>query len=144
MSVFVYGLTYSDVTPHLPFNTDNLDASSDPISTGDITAFIEDGAGKINGVVKKANLSPSSLTDDAKGNAQSYIIWYAVRECLSTLGHAGPNYDKANERVKEAEKWFSNDFSVLGVSNYSRVVSNIKTGTNKTPYKFVGADKNVF
>lgn len=97
MAVYVYGLTSSDITAVLP-NTDvgNIDTTSKPVTTTDITQFIEDGAAKLNSaVLDRSGITPSaSLDEDTHAALLALVRTYAVAKTLEMFGQ-GAAYERA-------------------------------------------------
>lgn len=136
MAVEVYSLTYADVLPHLPFDTSQITPSSTPISTTSITAYLEDGASEITGVLARQGVESANLTDDDLRQVQKAIKWYAVRECLGVVGLSGGTYATANTRYTEARERLEADSSRISGSRASRVLSTVDTTVSERPQRF--------
>lgn len=130
MAVSDFDLDVSDVLPLLPFDTTSISANS-RVSTSDITAYIEDGASRVEGALDKAGLTASGLSDDAKRHCQSAIKAYAAAQAIAKLGYSGPVYDNLIRRYDDELAVLRNRPQVLA-DKATRTVSNIDTTTYST------------
>jgi hypothetical protein len=97
MSVYIYGLTFQDIVDELPgISSENISPTTQPLSTGDLTKYIEDGAGKLNAAVAARGVQPSA-TMDANDHAalKECVKNYAVAKGLKVIGISGALYEAA-------------------------------------------------
>jgi len=135
MAVTTFGITFSDVLPDLPINSASISTTSTPISTGDLTAYIEDAGSQLSGVMQIAGLDPASLSDDAIQQAQAAIKSYAVGKALQHLGYSGSKLDGAFSRWREQyDRYKANPRLLKGKG--SRVRSNVDQSSTAEPFTF--------
>lgn len=135
MAISTFSVTYTDVLPDLPINSASISASSTPISTGDITSYIEDAGSQLAGVMQIAGLDPSALDDDATQQAEAAIKSYAVGKCLQHLGYSGAKLDGAFSRWREQyDRYKANPRLLSGKG--SRVRSNVDQSSTREPFTF--------
>lgn len=136
MAVTDFGVTSGDVIAHLPIDASNISATTVPLSTTDIDAYIDDASAKMAGVLQGAGLSAASLDDDATAQIASAVKWYAVAECYGALGHSKKASDDARQRWVEVYTTYkANPRAISGKS--SRVRSNVDT-TRSRKKRFIG------
>lgn len=118
MAVYVYSLASSDIVAELPgVSSENISATSQPLNTGDLTQFIEDGAGKLNSVLIARGITPSASMDETDHAALVEAVKsYAVAKALNVLGALGPMYEQAQERWQSVYAEYSNRPQNLGGS----------------------------
>lgn len=118
MAVYVYGLTYTDVVAEIPMlDGGSLTATSEPLAQGDLTQYLEDGAGKLNAMLIARGITPASGMDETDHAALIEAVkGYAVAKALMVLGSAGPVYDQSWERWQQVYAEYSNRPQQLGGS----------------------------
>jgi len=116
MAVYVYSLAYGDIIAEVPMlDGGSITATTEPLSQGDITQYIEDGAGKLNSMLIARGITPESTMDETDHAALVEAIkGYAVAKSLLVLGSAGPMYDQAWERWQQVYAEYSNRPQQLG------------------------------
>ena len=85
---YIYGLTAADVAAEIHGVDDaNIGASTEPVSTTNLTTWINDGAARFNTVLQKSGITPSaSLDADAHQAIATGVKMYAVHKALLVLG----------------------------------------------------------
>lgn len=133
MAVYVYSLTSTDVIAEIPMlDGGSVTASTEPLSTGDITQFIEDGAGKINSMLVARGITPSASMDETDHAALVEACKaYAVAKSLQVLGAMGPVYDQAWERWQQVYAEYSNRPQQLG-GTYSSLTTTTIDGVEES------------
>lgn len=135
MAVTTFGVTYTDVLPDLPVNAASISATSVPVSTSDLTSYIEDAGGQLAGVMQIAGLDPTGLTDDALTQARAAIRSYCVGKVLQHLGYSGAKLDGAFSRWQaEYDRYKANPRLLKGKG--SRVRSNVDQSSTAEPSIF--------
>ena len=113
---YIFGLAASDVAGELPgIDADNVDASSDKLTTTLITSFINDGAGKLNVVLDKSGIeSGSGMDADTHQVCAVAVKNYAIHKSLLVLGITGPVYEAARDEWASVYTEYSNRPQQLG------------------------------
>jgi len=115
MAVYTYSLAASDVSAELPIDAGTVGASTEPLSTTDISQYIEDGAGKLNAALEKAGVSVSaSMDEEAHAACTEAVKSYAVAKSLLVLGVTGALYDQAWSRWQYVYSEYSSRPQQLG------------------------------
>lgn len=133
MAVETYDVVAADVYPYLPFNTDNIGASSDVTPT-DIGTFITQGASLVSGALRNAGVAYTSLDDDQKQMVTEAVIQYAVYQTLAKLGFQGSKAEVARQTYERAIDTLAMAPNRAGVEG-GTVESNVNT-SNPYPRKF--------
>lgn len=136
MAIFDYNLTAGDVKDKAPIDTRYIGASSEPVSDGNITTWIEEGASEFSGLLEKAGLDGSDLADESLNQIQRGILFYAVSELLSKLGHTGQNYQQARGKYEDARQRYEDRPELLDRS-ISRVQSNVDTSKDDSDFRSI-------
>lgn len=116
MAVYVYSLTYTDVVAEIPMlDGGSVTATTEPLATGDITQYIEDGAGKLNSMLSARGITADANLDETDHAALVEAVKaYAVSKSLMALGAMGPLYDQSWERWQQVYAEYSNRPQQLG------------------------------
>ena len=129
-----YGVTVSDVSSELPFDTSTLSATS-KVTTSDIEKYIDQGAARITAVLVKAGLAPgadpaTSLDADVLEQAKEFIVQVAVVKTLDKLGFSGSARVNIAARERELYERYANNRKLI--KGPSRVRSNVDTSRKRT------------
>lgn len=89
MAVSTFGVVYTDIYPRLPFDLSAIGPSTTPLSTADLTAYINDAGAQLAPLLTKAGVDPASLDDDATQQCANAIKAYATARALQTVGYSG-------------------------------------------------------
>lgn len=118
MAVYVYSLTYADVLAEVPMiDSSSISASTEPVSTTNVTQYIEDGAGKLNSMLEARGITASASLDETDHAALVEALKaYAVCKTLLILGATGTVYDQTWERWRTVYAEYSNRPQNLGSS----------------------------
>lgn len=140
MSTYLHTLTYVDLVDRLPGDLSNVSASSSGVNTSQLGAYLEEGAGVVNGLLERGGFSPESLDDEATQVARAAILVYAERLTLVRLGATESRIRLAGERWREHRDQILNLPSTLGDEHNaaSSVQSNVDT-TDPTPKRWTGS-----
>ena len=126
MAVRTYGVVLADVLALLPVNTKGITAST-PLSTTNITGYIEDGAGRITAALKRAGVDPDSLDDDTTAQVKRALEHYAVAASMAKLGRTSASaYTEAKAAYEDALARFETSGSTLSAQP-SSVLTTIDT-----------------
>ena len=131
MAVYVYSLTYTDVIGEVPMiDGGSITATTEPVSTTNITQWIEDGAGKLNAMLIARGITPAATMDETDHSALVEAVKaYGVAKTLLVLGSAGPIYDQAWERWQQVYAEYSNRPQQLGSSAVALTTTTIDAVT---------------
>jgi len=114
-----FGVTNADVLERVPLDTSQVDASSEPINTGDIDEFIQDASSAFVAILQRAGLDPASLNDDTQRQVQGAVEAYAVAEVLDVIGIGDvERYRQKYERLREM---YASKPSMLSTVNGGRL-----------------------
>lgn len=138
MAVKTYSVSVTDVLAYLPMT--NVSATSKPLSSADITAYIEDAASQMTGVLESAGIDPTGLDDDTTAQVQEAIIKGAVYSSLQKVpGVSDQRLQRAlsdwlglRDRYMNSPKAFT--------ARRSRALSNVNTDSTKTAAEFTGIE----
>lgn len=97
---YIFGLTATDVAGELPgIDANNIDVSSDKLTTTLLTTFINDGAARFNSVLDKSGITASASMDaDTHQMVASGVKSYAIHKALLVLGLGDTSSSIAAER----------------------------------------------
>lgn len=151
MAVYVYGLVFGDVTAVLPaVNDDSFSSTSKPVSTGEITQFIEDGAGTLNSAVldRSSITASASLDEDTHAALKALVRAYAVAETAELLGMQ-TSADRARSVWEKGLTAYISAPKLLGAAygdTYNVDIDLIRTPSSldpptADPFNFIGFDK---
>lgn len=91
MSVHTHGIDVAAVLARYPTqDTTTITSTSRGINTVLIEALIIEGAGALNAILRRHNISPEGLDADAVELLRGAIIAYVIAECMDKLGKAEP------------------------------------------------------
>lgn len=90
MAVSTFGVVYTDIYPRLPFDLSAIGPATTPLSTTDLTAYINDAGAQLAPLLTKAGLDPASLDDDATQQCANAIKAFATARALQCVGFSGP------------------------------------------------------
>lgn len=138
MATSDFGVAWGDVVAHLPIDTTDISATSTPLSTADIEAYIVDASVNFAGLLQQAGMVPIGLSDDATAQIASAIKWYAVAESFAALGYSKKSSDDARARYEAAYSRYANNSRAVS-GRGSRVRSNVDTTQTRTR-RFIGTD----
>ena len=118
MAVYTYSLTSGDIVSELPgVSSENISATTEPLSTTDLTQFIEDGAGKLNSVLIARGITPAADMDETDHAALSAAVKaYAVAKAMRTMCATGDLYQQMQDIWNSAYAEYSNRPQNLGGS----------------------------
>lgn len=145
MAVYVYSLTSADVISEVPMiDGGSLTATTEPVSTTNITQWIEDGAGKLNSMLEARSITAGASMDETDHAALVEAVKaYAVAKTLLVLGSAGTIYDQAWNRWQQVYAEYSNRPQQLGstaVALTSTVVDDITTDSGVATHADLGTE----
>jgi hypothetical protein len=144
MAVRTYSVTAVDVLQHVPADTSLINATSTPVSSGDIIEYIEDVAGDITAALISGGFALDSLNDDTTSQVQSTIEAGAAAMVMSKLGMSGTqSYRTLHDRYENRLKNFRSNSSSLATARNS-TKSNVKTSSDKRPADFIGLKTDPF
>lgn len=139
MATTDFGVVVADVLRKLPIDGNQISATSEPISTGDIEEFIAEGSSKMAGVLSKGGRSLDELDDDSKKQMGTAVEAYAVAESFDALGITGRDYQHYHRKWASEYDRYNRDPNLL-TKQRSRMVSNIDTSSCKPKAEFIDTD----
>lgn len=155
MAVYTFGLTSADV--NVPgHDVSQIGASTEPLSTADITQAIEDGAAQLNTLLDRSGITPQSVAagmdEDTHAACVAAIKAYAQADALRILGHTGAAYDAAWRQWLSAYETYSahpEHFGAAYGDTYSCQIDDITSGTTidsvgNDEFDFIGFNSKVF
>lgn len=136
MAVQTYSVTVQNVLTYLPISA--VTATSRPLSTGDIEAFIEDAASQMTGVLENSGIDPTGLDDDTTAQVQEAIIKGAVYSALQKVpGVSDQRLSRAlNDWTSLRDRYMDSPRSLT--SRRTRALSNVSTASDKAASEFQG------
>ena len=135
MALSDFNVSVSDVVQKLPINASSISATTTPLSTTDIEAFISDAESIFAGLLSAQGRGVGELSEDALRQIQGGIKAYAVSECFLALGFPSKGSDDQRARFDEVRSMYASSPQSLAGSA-SRVKSNVDTSGIKK--RFVG------
>ena len=134
MAVQTYNVTPQMVLDRLPVT--GITATTRPLSTVDLAAYVEDCAAELTGIVTNAGHDPASLDDDTTAQIQSAIITGAVYFALNKIpGTATGKITSARTAWEQAKAGYKESPNSLS-QRVGRAISNVDVSTDKTPSTF--------
>jgi len=142
VTVYVYGLTYTDVAAEIPLiDAGSIGAATEPISQADLTTWIEDGAGKLNAGIAKSGLTPSANMDaDAHAALVEAVKGYAVHKALAVLGVTGTLYVDARQRWESVYKEYIDRPQNLGTEYTDAYTLELDSDTKAEDWDFIDSE----
>lgn len=113
---YIYSLTAANIAAEVPgIDDSNIGASTEPVSTTDLTNWINDGAAKLNTVLDKSGITASASMDaDTHQVCAAAVKAYAVMKALLVIGDAGPAFEAARDDWTSVYTEISNRPQQLG------------------------------
>jgi hypothetical protein len=141
-----YSVTATLVAGELPGIDDaNIGANTEPISTTNLTAWINEGAAIMNAIVLKSGITPSASMDaDAHDTLFAAVKAYAIHKALLVLGISGPVLDAARDVWNTAKAHYSNRPQDLGDAYTDGSTVTIDTDTKADDWPFVNSEGNIW
>lgn len=140
MAVYTHGVTNADVLEAMEGIVDvsQIDANSDPIATGQIDTWINEGAARINAALTKLGHDETGDLGDDNATAQvaEAIKSYGAYKLLRALGWPARAKD-FKEDFDEVLQSFNSVSSSLNIRT-TRTLSDTDTSSNKTAAFFSG------
>jgi|AKVG01.1.fsa_nt_gi hypothetical protein len=136
MAVQTYSVTTAAVLTYLPITS--VTATSRPLSESDITAFIEDAASQMSGVLENSGLDPTDLDDDTTAQVQEAVIKGAVYAAMQKVpGVSDQRLERARVDWESLRDRYTNRPKVF-TKRRTRALSNVSTAADKTASEFEG------
>lgn len=123
---YIYSLVAADVAAEIPGVDDaNIGASTEPVSTTDLTNWINDGAAKLNAVLDKSGITASASMDaDTHQVCAAAVKAYAVMKALLVMDSTGAAYEAARDEWNGVFAEISNRPQQLG-DEYSDGITTV-------------------
>jgi len=147
MSVYTYGLTYSDVIDEIPgIDASEISATTGRITTTALAQWIEDGASQLNAMLERSGVTPSiSMGDNSHQKIATAVRSYAAFKSLAVLNVRGPSYDQCRRIWEQVYAELSNRPQMVGEAFSSGGLrTNILTAPDEhgvTDWSFIGFPK---
>lgn len=127
-----FGVTVDSVLVRLPGNEgDFVSATSAGLRTGDVEAYIDDGAALYISALSRHGRVVTDLTDDATAQVQVGVRSYALAACLRKMGFSDTQ-EYREARDHHAELYARYQQSPSSVSGGRRpTLSNVPTADRK-------------
>lgn len=138
MAIETHSVTVSDVLSVLPFDTSRITPSSDPVDTGMITDWIEDGAGILNASLERHGIDPATdMTPNGSEVVRRGIVAYAACQSLTKAGFTGARLQEFKSTFETVERTIKDDPQSLGDTQSAKatIKSNVDP-TAKTETEF--------
>lgn len=145
-ATYDYNVTAADVAAEIPGVDDaNIGANTEPLSTTDLTQWINEGAAKMNAVLDKSSISASDdLDDDAQEALVAAVKGYAVFRAVSVLGITGPVLDAARDAWNTAYSEYSNRPQQLGDAYTEGYTVNIDSDDKSESWSFIDSEGSIW
>jgi len=136
MATETYSVTPGMVLERLPIS--GITATSKPLSTTDISAYIEDCASELSGILANAGHDLTDLDDDTLTQVQSAVVMGAVYLSLDKIpGTSTGRITSARVAWEDAKNGYKRRPATLTKQN-ARSISNVDTSAGKAKSTFGG------
>jgi hypothetical protein len=113
MSLTDLQVTVDDVLAELPLDTSQVTSSSEPVSTGDIENWIQDGTSELANTLKRSGVVVDQLDGDSLQQLQKAVESYAVAQALDATGFLSERMEKYRRKWRELrDRYAANPQSV--------------------------------
>lgn len=136
MAVTSFNVTTDEVLDKCPVG-DAITSTSNPVDTGQVSDFIDEGSAEMAALVRKSNMDPANLSDDATEQIAAGVRAYAVKEILQALGAVEEKWRQYKQKWDKTYNRFDDQPS--RIDGYeAQVSSNVDTSSNKSTAGFIG------
>lgn len=108
MAIDSFNTSRAQVKRKLPGDTSNIGTGTEPISDGDIDEVIDEKASQMAGVLERASVQASDLSDEAEKQLQEAIAAGAAAECMAQAGMSGERQSKRQEQFESLRERYAN------------------------------------
>ena len=135
MAIDSLNVTVDEVLGRIPFDTSQVGANTDPISTSDVEDAIEGAASDMTGVLSRSGTDSSSLKDEELRQIQTAVRDGAAADLMAREGHVGDVQQELKEAFEDAKDKYSDSAELAGTAG-GRVKSNVDTSPDReSPWK---------
>lgn len=99
MSIFNVGIT--DILDKLPYDSSQITATTEPISTVKIEGFIKQVEGELVALLRKAGIRPESMSQEVSDQMAVAVRAFATSESLKALGSHGSEMDRYHQEYRD-------------------------------------------
>ena len=143
---YTYSVSASDVAAELPGIDDaNIGASTEPLSTTDLTAWISEGAAKMNAIAARSGIDTGVGMDaDAHEAIAGAVKAYVVHKALAVLGVTGELLTGARDRWNTVYAEYSNRPQQLGSAYADALSTSVDTATTTDSWSFIDSEGSIW
>lgn len=126
--IYTYGIELSELKKIPTLDPEAIGPRSTPVSTRDLIRWMEDGAGFLNGALRKSSIEPNEdLAPETHQRNKAAVIAYVTYQALEAMGVTGPTFDNAKKRWDESYGEASNRPQQMGASYKDPTTTNLDT-----------------
>jgi hypothetical protein len=143
---YTWGVLAADVAAELHGIDDAaVGAATTPVSTTNLTTWINDGAGRFNAVLAKSGITPSASVDaDAHQAIATGVKMYAAHKAMLVMGVMGPALDEAKMEWLAIYTEYSNRPQQLGNAYAGGLTTASDSDTKSEAWDFTNSEGSVW
>lgn len=108
MAIATFNVAAAGVKGKIPFDTSDIGVGTEPVSDSDINTAIDEKASQMAGVLERASVDASDLSDEAEAQIQEAIRAGAAAEVMQQVGHTGSAYEERRDQFEELRGRYAN------------------------------------
>lgn len=143
---YTWGVVAADVAGELHGIDDaNIGASTTPVSTTNLTTWINDGASRFNTVFAKSGGTPSADVDaDAHQAIATGVKMYAAHKAMLVMGVMGPALEEARNEWLAIYTEYSNRPQQMGNAYGDRLTTASDSDTKSDAWDFSNSEGSIW
>lgn len=143
---YTWGVVAADVAAELHgIDDSNVGAATSPVSTTNLTTWINDGAARFNTVFAKSGGTPSATVDaDAHQAIATGVKMYAAHKAMIVMGVMGPALDEARNEWLAIYTEYSNRPQQLGGGYADRLTTASDSDAKSEAWDFADNEGSIW
>lgn len=143
---YTFGVVAADVAAELPgIDASQIGASTEPVSTTDLTTWINDGSAKLAALLASAGITASASMDaDAHDTIAAAVREFAVYRALLVMGVGGDRLREAREAWQITWALYSNRPEQLGDAYTDGLTVTVDTDDTAEGWTFINSEGSVW
>ena len=143
---YTWGVLAADVAGELHGIDDAaVGAATTPVSTTNLTAWIDDGSARFNTILAKSGITPGATIDaDAHAAIATGVKMYAAHKAMLVMGVMGPALDEAKMEFLAIYTEYSNRPQQLGAAYSDGLTTASDSDTKSDDWDFSNSEGNIW
>lgn len=143
---YTWGVVAADVAGELHGIDDtSIGASTGPVNTTNLTAWIDDGSSRFNTILAKSGITPGASVDaDAHQAIATGVKMYAAHKAMLVMGVMGPALDEAKIEWLSIYGEYSNRPQQLGQAYSDGLTTASDSDTKSDAWDFSNSEGNIW